>query len=161
MAGLFGGHDFGFLFRRDEGVVEQPVWWAGVAALALPLGLMSLVWALIGGAAHREFTPTMQLFDARTGFAYLYLLVFAAAILLIAISYYNLSAKRLRARHLPPGLAGLLPLAALLTGAMHWMAPRIGDALPGWSVLAVDLAMLAVVAWNVWELGITTRNRPA
>lgn len=161
MAGIFGGHSFGFLFRRDEGEVDRRIWWAGALALAVPLALMSAVWWLVGGAAHREFTPTLQLFDARTGFTYLYLLVFAAAILLIAISYYNLSAKRLRAQGLVPGLAGLLPLAALLTGAMHWMAPRIGDALPGWSVLAVDLAMLAVVAWNVWELGINTRSRPA
>ena len=92
--------------------------------------------------------------DARTAFTYLYLVIYAVAFLLIAVSHYNLSAKRFRARGKPAGLAGILPLAALLTGAAHWIAPRVGDGLPGWTVPAVDFAMLVIVIWTMLELGL-------
>ena len=154
MAGLFGGHSFGFLFRRDEGTIDRRTWWINALALAVPLALMTLVWNLIGEGAHRVIDTQSQLLDARTGFTYLYLLVFAAAILLAAVSYYNLSSKRFRARSLQPGLAGILPFCALITGAVHWMVPRVGDALPGWATWAVDAGLLAVLVWNMWELGV-------
>lgn len=158
MAGFFGGHGFGFLFRRDEGVVSRSIWWRGTLALLAPLLALTLVWLMIGAGAHTGFDAS-QAVIARTGLTYLYLLVFAAAILLIAICQYNISAKRFRARGRLPGLAGILPLAALLTGAVHWLAPRMDGALPGWAVAGVDVAMLVVVAWNVVDLGVVKDGR--
>ena len=154
MAGFFGGHGFGFLFRRDDGVISRGIWWRGTLALLAPLLALTLVWLVIGAGAHTGFDAS-QAVIARTGLTYLYLVVFAAGILLIAICQYNLNAKRFRARRRLPGLAGVLPLAALLTGAVHWLAPRMDEAMPGWAVAGVDAAMLAVVVWNVVDLGIT------
>ena len=158
MAGFFGGHGFGFLFRRDEGVVSRSIWWRGTLALLAPLLALTWVWLLIGGGAHTGFDAN-QAVIARTGLTYLYLLVFAAGILLTAICQYNLSAKRFRARGRLPGLAGVLPLAALLTGAVHWLAPRMDGALPGWAVAGVDGMMLAVAVWNVVDLGVGKESR--
>ena len=158
MAGFFGRHGFGFLFRRDEGVISRGIWWRGTLALLAPLLALTLVWLVIGAGAHTGFDAS-QAVIARTGLTYLYLLVFAAAILLIAICQYNISAKRFRARGRLPGLAGVLPLAALLAGAVHWLAPRMDGALPGWAVAGADVVMLAVVVWNVVDLGILTDGR--
>ena len=153
MPPLSGGQSFAFLFRRDEGVVDRRTWWGGTLALYLALAVMALGWWQIGGWAQRPANPTPALI-ARTGFTYLYLFAFAASVLLIAICQYNLSAKRFRALAYPPALAGLLPLSALLAGAIHWLAPGIGPAMPGWGVAAADIALLAVLAWNILILGV-------
>ena len=152
MAGVFGGHGFTFLFRHDEGVITRGLWWRGTLALLAPLAVLTLIWIVIGAGAHTGFDVS-QAVIARTGLTYLYLLAFAACILLIGVCQYNLSAKRFRARGRPPGLAGVLPLAALLTGAAHWLAPRLDGALPNWAVAVADVAMLAVIVWNLVDLG--------
>ena len=78
--------------------------------------------------------PDSPLFDWATFLTFVYLLLYAFAVLFIGISLYNLSAKRLRARKLPTGLAGLVPLAALFSGAAHWLQPRVGEYLSYWYV---------------------------
>ena len=153
MGHLLSAGNFRFLFREDAGTITRRVWWLGTLALGLTLGVLTLIWLALSSGAHRTLDAT-NLIDARTAFTYLYLIIFAAAVLLIAICHYNLSAKRFAARGKPGSLAGLLPLAALLTGAMHWMAPRIGDGLPAWTSAAVDFVMLVIVVWNVLELGV-------
>lgn len=87
--------------------------------------------------------------------AYLYLLVYGFAVLLIAISHYNLSAKRWRDRRwrFPGALAALLPLFALFSGAAHAVQPRVADVMSYWYVVIVDAALVAIIAWNAVELG--------
>ena len=154
MAGLLGGNSFRFLFQQDEGTIDCPTWWRGVMVLALPLGVATLVWRAIAGTAMAPMANNLPQADAGTAFAHGYLLGYAALILLVAICYYNLSAKRLRARSMAAAMASFLPLAALLAGAMHWMAPRVGDALPVWTLPATDAVVLAIAAWNAFEMGI-------
>ena len=74
-------------------------------------------------------------------------------ILLVAVSFYNLSAKRWRDRGRPAALAGALPLALLLAGAAHWLVPRSEDVLPIWIALALDGLVLVVALWTAVELG--------
>ena len=154
-----------FLFRQDRGRVSRQIWWAGTLGLALILAAMTDIWLLIGGGAARSLEKQTPLFDPRTALVYTYLVVFALAVLLIAVCHYNLSAKRLRDRGRLPGLAGILPLAALLTGAAHWMQGQLkdvlaADALPDWSLWLMDGAMLLVLVWVVAEMGIGL-SRPA
>ena len=153
MTALLAPANFRFLFRQDQGTISRGVWWAGTLALGILLAALTLVWFALSSGAHRSLDAT-NLIDARTAFTYLYLVIYAVAFLLIAVSHYNLSAKRFRARGKPAGLAGLLPLAALLTGAAHWIAPRVGDAMPGWTVPTIDFAMLVIVIWTMLELGL-------
>ncbi len=87
--------------------------------------------------------------------AYSYLILFAFAVLFIAISFSNLSAKRLRARGLPTGLAGLVPLLALLAGAAHWLQPQVPDVIAIWYVVGLDVLLAAAVAWSVAALGFS------
>ena len=154
MAELLGGNSFRFLFRQDEGTIDRLTWWRGFAVLAIPLGLATLVWWAISGRAMAPMADNLPQANAGTAFTHGYLLVYAALILLVAICFYNLSAKRLRARSMATGLASLLPLAALLAGAMHWMAPLVGNALPVWTTTAMDVVVLAIAAWNIFEMGI-------
>ena len=96
--------------------------------------------------------------DPRTIAAYLFLMVYAFAVILITVCYVMLSMKRLRDRALPTGLAGALPLAALLDGALRWVQPQVPD-VPFWLVVVCDLVLVAVVAWTVFELGLRESRR--
>jgi len=44
-------------------------------------------------------------------------------------------------------------LSALLAGAAHWLQPRVAEVMPFWYVAAVDVLLVAVIVWNVVELG--------
>ena len=153
MAGVLSRGSFRFLFRQDAGVITRAVWWTGTAALGLLLAALTLVWLALSGGAHRSLDTT-ALIDARTAFTYLYLVLFAVAVLLIAVCHYNLSAKRFRARGKPAGLAGILPFAALVTGASHWIEPRVGDGMAFWVTPLIDFLMLVIAVWTVLELGV-------
>jgi uncharacterized membrane protein YhaH (DUF805 family) len=74
-------------------------------------------------------------------------------VLLIAICHYNLSAKRWRDRGRPPALAGLLPFLTLMTGAAYWLQPRIADSMSFAYVLGIDVVLVAIIIWNIVELG--------
>ncbi len=93
------------------------------------------------------------MFQWRTFLTFVYLLFYAFAVLFIGISLYNLSAKRLRARKLSAGLAGLVPLAALFAGAAHWLQPRVGENLSYWYVVGLDALLVGAIVWTVLELG--------
>ena len=92
-------------------------------------------------------------FDPLAIAANLYLLLYGLAVILLAISWVNLSAKRFRDRdRVPPvGLAGLLPLVVVLDGALRWLQPQIADALPRPWVFAGDAAVVVALAWTVAE----------
>jgi uncharacterized membrane protein YhaH (DUF805 family) len=143
-----------FGFRTDQGRIDAKTWRQGTLVLAVPLAVLTLIWFLLSPFAHVELGSS-SLLGLEIFAAYLYLLLYGFAVLLIAISHYNLSAKRWRDRgwRYPGALAGLLPLAALCSGAAHLVQPRVADVMPYWQVLGADAALLAIVAWNAVELG--------
>jgi uncharacterized membrane protein YhaH (DUF805 family) len=143
---------FGFLFRSDQGRIGTRTWWLGSAGLGATLAVLTALWVGLEPSAHRDLGTTSFL-DWWTLAAYVYLLFYALAVLLIAICYTNLSAKRWRDRGRPASLAGLLPLAALVSGAVHWLQPRVAESIPHWYVLGTDLLLAAIIVWTVIELG--------
>ena len=154
MGGLLGDHSFRFLFQQGEGSIDRRTWLRGIAAILVPLLALTALWVAVSGSAEAPITNNQPQANAGTAFTHIYLVVYALAVLLGAVCYYNLTAKRLIARSKPPALAGLLPLAALLTGATFWMLPRIGDALPGWTGFAMSGVTFGLFLWNIVELGL-------
>jgi uncharacterized membrane protein YhaH (DUF805 family) len=144
-AGRFG-------FRTDQGRIDAKTWRQGTALLGVPLAVLTLIWFLLAPFARHDLASSPFLAWSTIA-VFVYLLLYAFAVLLIAICHYNLSAKRWRDRDWPGALAGMLPLAALLSGAAHWLQPRVAEVLPYWSVAGVDAALVAITAWNVVELG--------
>jgi uncharacterized membrane protein YhaH (DUF805 family) len=78
---------------------------------------------------------------------------------LIVISHYNLSAKRWRDIGRPAAFAGLLPLAACICAALHWLEPRVDQAMPRTVTIAADIVLAAIFVWNIVELGGLRRRR--
>ena len=154
MAASFAQFAGRFGFRTDQGRTDAKTWRQGSAFLCVLLAVLTLVWFLLAPFAHRDLASTPFLAWGTVA-AFVYLMFYAFAIFLIAICHYNLSAKRWRdlGWRGPGALAGLLPLCALLSGAVHWLQPRVADVLPFWYVAGVDAALLAIIVWNVLELG--------
>ena len=145
--------DLRFLFRSDQGTIDQREWWRGVGILAATTIAFVAGWWLLSPYANRGLDER-QLIDAMTIVTYLYLMIYAFSVILVAVCYVNLSIKRLRAVQAPTGLAGLLPFMVLVTGAAHWLQPRVSDTMP-WAVVGFcDLALVAVALWAVVELGV-------
>jgi uncharacterized membrane protein YhaH (DUF805 family) len=144
-----------FLFRTEAGRIDRADWRLGVALLAAPLVVLTLaMWALLPYTYHD--LATMPLFVWQTMIAYFYLCLYALAVLVIAASFVNLSAKRFRAlgRPAPVGLAALPPLAALLAASAHFVQPHVADAMPRWQVSIFDVIFAAVALWSAYELGV-------
>jgi uncharacterized membrane protein YhaH (DUF805 family) len=146
-------------FRTDQGRIDARTWRQGTAFLAALLAVLTLIWFLLAPLAQHDLSK-MPFLAWGTIAAFVYLLFYAFAVLLIAICHYNLSAKRWRDRGWPSGLAGLLPLAALLSGAAHWLQPRVAEAVSYWYVAGVDACLIAIIAWNVVELGFGRPHAP-
>lgn len=153
MAISLRGEGFRFLFRTDKGVVNREVWWLGTAVIGALVTVATLVWTLVAPLATSDLSRR-GLVDPTALAVYLYLMVYAFAVLIAGICWYNLSAKRFRDRGLSPSLAGLPLVLALFAGALHWLQPRVADTLPGWSTLVLDSGLLIVILWTVYELGI-------
>ena len=151
---------FAFLFRTDQGLISRAQWWKGTAGLGAVLAALSGLWMVIGRYAYEAQAPEARadLFDARIFAAYAYLTFFGFCVMLLSVSHYNLSAKRCRARGRPSGLAGLLPLLALFSGAAHWLYPRVTESMPYWTVGLTDVVLVAVIVWNVIDLGVLGRD---
>jgi hypothetical protein len=141
-----------FLFRSDAGTIDAPTWRRHALWLALLVAGLTAVWLVLRPYAHHDLKVTRFL-SPLTIVAYVYLLLYAFAVILAAISFYNLSAKRFRARHLPAGLAGLIPLVALFVGAAYWIQPQVPDVISVWYVIGLDLLLLGVVVWTITVLG--------
>ena len=144
---------FSFLFRTDVGVIGRAVWWRGFLTIAAPLALLTMGWRALAPFAYRDLSQRAFV-DPATLIAYVYLLFYAFAVILAAICFYNLSAKRFRARGRPPALAGLVPFSIFLAGAAHWLQPRSEAAVP-WAVpLVLDAIAAAIVIWTFVDLGL-------
>jgi uncharacterized membrane protein YhaH (DUF805 family) len=142
-----------FLFRTDQGLIGQKTWWIGSLWLGAIFALLSTISLLLSPYTRHDLAKT-PLLDWHVIAAYLYLTFYIFALILIAICFYNLSAKRWRDRGKPSALAGLLPFFALLSGAVHWLYPQLGDEIPIWSVIATDAVFVALLLWTIVELGV-------
>jgi uncharacterized membrane protein YhaH (DUF805 family) len=148
-----------FLFQTYEGMIDRRTWRSGTLVLAAILIPLTLIWIVIAPATHRDLS-TPELLDLRAFGAFIYLAIFAFAVILIAVSWTNLSAKRFRDLGRPAAFATVLPLATLLGGAAHWFQPHASDILPGWALIFVDVAIIAVALWSFYELGLAHSAGP-
>ncbi|MBV8848383.1 MAG: hypothetical protein JOZ16_02230 [Methylobacteriaceae bacterium] len=142
-----------FLFQTYEGRIGRRVWRSGTLALAAILIPLTLIWLVVAPATHRDLSKP-EFLNGVTLAAFVYLAFFAFAVLLIAVSWTNLSAKRFRAIGRPAALAAALPFAALIGGAAHWFQPRAPDVFPAWGLAVVDIAIAGVALWSFYELGL-------
>lgn len=151
-----------FLYQTDEGGVDQKTWRRGAAALLAALVLFTLIWLALEPYTDHDLAKS-PLWVPMTAAAYAYLIFYAFVVMLIAISFVNLSAKRFRdlGRPAPLALAGLTPLLALLAGATHWLQPHVAEVMPRWYVYPLDLALAGVVLWTVYELGFAPAKTQA
>jgi len=157
MVGLLAEEGGRFLFRTDQGRINARTWRRGTALLLAILIVLTAIWLPLEPLTHRDLATT-PFFAWTTVAAFAYLVLYAFAVLLIAICHYNLSAKRWRDRRWPGALAGLLPFFALLSGAAHWLQPRVAEVLPYWYVAGVDVLLVAIIVWNLVELGVLDRR---
>ncbi|MCC3246826.1 hypothetical protein LG047_16130 [Methylocystis sp. WRRC1] len=145
-----------FLYRTDQGRVDRATWLRGVGALAAVIAPFMLVWTALSPYTEHDLT-TDPFFKPMTAVAYAFVIIYAFVVLLVAISFVNLSAKRFRdlGRTPPLGLASLPPFAALIAGATHWLQPRVAEVMPIYWVWGADAALVAVILWTVYELGFS------
>lgn len=155
MTSVLSGPGLRFLYRSEEGVIDRRVWWLGVLPLASVLGVLNVGWAILAPYARRGLDERAFL-DPLTLAAYLYLMVFAFATILICVCFVMLSMKRLRDRSRPPGLAGALPLAALLAGAASWLEPQVGGGVVPALAVAAYVFLAAAFTWTIVEMGVLT-----
>lgn len=150
---------FHFMFRTDRGRIDRAAWWRGTVPLAALAGVMSLAWIMVRPYARHDLAASPFL-SPSTIAAFLYLIVFTFALILIAVCEYNLSAKRFRDRGRAGALAAVLPLSVFGAGALIWFIPRSFGELPDWTAPVALVAVAAVAAWNVWDLGIGAGREP-
>ncbi len=150
---------FFFLFRSDRGRVDRATWLRNTVPLALLAGVGTLGWVWLSPYAHHDLATT-QFLAPLTIVAYVYLLIYAFAVILLAVCEYNLSAKRFRDRGRPAALAGILPASLLLGSAVIWFIPLSFGSIPDWVGPVVLSLLVAVALWNVVELGVL-KNRGA
>lgn len=144
-----------FLYRTEQGRIDAATWLRGAGALAAVLAPFMLIWLALSPYTAHDLAKD-PFFVPMTAVAYTYVIIYAFIILLLAVSYVNLSAKRFRdlGRDWPVALAGLAPFMALVAGATHWLQPRVAEVMSVWWVWGVDAALLGVIAWTVYELGV-------
>ncbi|MFN3890971.1 MAG: hypothetical protein ACK4MV_11285 [Beijerinckiaceae bacterium] len=153
MASVLSGEGLRFLYRSEEGVIDRRVWWLGVAPLASLLFAMTVIWFVLEPFAKRGLDERAFL-DPLTMVAYLYLAAFAFAVIFASVCFVMLSMKRLRDRGRPTGLAGALPLAALLAGAANWLEPQVGGGVVTVLALLSWIALGLALLWTIVEMGV-------
>ena len=153
MASVLSGAGLRFLYRSEEGVIDRRVWWLGAMPLAAVLFAMTMIWLALEPYAKRGLDERAFL-DPMTLAAYIYLAIFAFAVLLITVCFVMLSMKRLRDRGRPSGLAGALPLMALLAGAANWLEPQVNVPLVTTLATLSWIALAAALVWTIVEMGV-------
>ncbi|WP_158811154.1 hypothetical protein [Beijerinckia sp. L45] len=141
-----------FLFQAEDGAIDAPTWRRHAGWMAAALVGTTVIWRLLAPYAHHDLA-TSAFLAPMTILAFVYLLVFSFFVLLLAISFYFLSAKRLRDRGEPTALAGLLPFLALVSGSLHFIQPQVPDVIAIWYVIGVDILLAAVGVWMIVDLG--------
>jgi uncharacterized membrane protein YhaH (DUF805 family) len=149
----FATHSASFLFRTDQGRIDAKTWICGSLSLGGIFAVLTIIEVLLSPYARHDLA-TSPLFAWPVFAAYVYLMIYIFALILIAICFYNLSAKRWRDRAKPSAFAGLLPFFVLLAGAAHWLHPQMGDEIPAWSVAAIDGGIGVLLIWTIIELGL-------
>jgi uncharacterized membrane protein YhaH (DUF805 family) len=147
-----------FLFQTYEGRINRHSWRSAALLLAAILIPLILIWLFVAPATHRDFSAP-EFLNVATLLAFIYLVIFAFAVILIAVSWTNLSAKRFRAIGRPAAFAAALPFAALVVGAAHWFQPRAADIFPDWALIIFDMIITAVALWSFYELGLANPRR--
>jgi uncharacterized membrane protein YhaH (DUF805 family) len=149
-----------FLYRTEQGRIDRATWLKGAGALAGVIAPFFLIWLVLSPYTDHDLSRGDPFFAPMTAVAYGFVLLYAFVILLVAVSYVNLSAKRFRAlgHRAPVALAGLAPLVALIVGATHWLQPRVMEVMPRFWVWGVDAVLVAVVAWTIYELGLREKS---
>jgi uncharacterized membrane protein YhaH (DUF805 family) len=143
-----------FLYRTEQGRIDRATWARGAGALAAMIAPFHLIWLALSPYTAHDLAKD-PFFMPMTAVAYSFVLLYTFVILLVAVSYVNLSAKRFRdlGRAAPVALAGLAPFAALVAGATHWLQPRVAEAMPIYWVWGADAALVGAIFWTVYELG--------
>jgi uncharacterized membrane protein YhaH (DUF805 family) len=141
-----------FLYRSDEGEIDAATWWRGALMLTGIFAVLTLGWVLIEPFADKSLATTVTgTIVVLTG--NLYRLAYGFICVLLLICLYNLSAKRWRNLGSPSSFAGILPMAAAVTAALHWLEPRVDGDLPHYWIIAGDIALAGIFLWSVIELG--------
>lgn len=143
-----------FLYRTEQGRIDRVTWLKGAGALAAIVAPFFLVWLALAPYTDHDLARD-PFFMPMTAAAYAFVILYSFVILLVAVSYVNLSAKRFRdiGRAAPVALAGLAPLIALIDGATHWLQPRVAEVMPRLWVWGADAVLVAAIAWTIYELG--------
>jgi uncharacterized membrane protein YhaH (DUF805 family) len=150
---------FRFLYRQAEGVIDRRAWRRASLPLVAIAFLLTAIWLAIAPSGPRDLARE-AFFDPIVVATHVYFVVYSFALILCAVAEYFVSAKRFADRGKPPALAGLAPFSLLLAGAAHWLQPRSEGAMPEGLAYAFDAVALAIVAWNVIELGFAGSRRP-
>jgi uncharacterized membrane protein YhaH (DUF805 family) len=163
MAGLWGAHSARFMFRDDKGSIDRASWWRAMAVLVVAL-------ALLGGLvlALDDFLPkTPEAAEALVNQAAqthnrLLSVPYYASLLIIDISYvlmilvsvcvYFVGAKRFNDLGRPAQMALILPAVIYV----QIFSPILSDQLlPIYGRWLVNVAVVAVLAWQLYLLGFT------
>lgn len=144
-----------FLYRTEQGRIDRATWLKGAGALAGLITPFFFVWLALSPYADHDLSRGDPFFAPMTVVAYGFVIFYSIVILLVAVSYVNLSAKRFRAmgRRAPVGLAGIAPIVALIVGATHWLQPRVAEVMPRLWVWGADAVLVVAIAWTIYELG--------
>jgi len=150
------GPSFRFLYRQAEGAIG-PGLWARASALpvGLALALTALAWVVAPGSRNLATQPFIS---ASIVAVHAYLIFYGFALILLAVAQYFVSAKRFNDLGMSPAWAGLAPFSLMLAGAAAWYQPRSEGAMPAWSVYPFHTLAIAIVGWNVVELGFAKRK---
>ena len=139
-----------FLFRQEQGRIDAATWRLHAGWLAALVVAMTIGWLLLRPYAHVDLTTG---FRWLTVAAFTYLIVYAFALILVAICYTMLTIKRLRDRRRPTGLAGLLPFLVLCAASAHFLRDQTPDVVLLAYVIAIDVVVVIAAALSVVELG--------
>jgi heme/copper-type cytochrome/quinol oxidase subunit 4 len=149
---------FRFLYRESEGFVGGREWArASVGPVGIAL-ILTLVAFAVAPDAPRDLAREAFI-DPLVVARHAYLIVYAFALILCAVAEYFVSAKRFADRGKPPALAGLAPFALLIAGAAYWYQPRSEGTMPAGLATVFAAFAVAIVAWNVIELGFGASRR--
>jgi tellurite resistance protein TehA-like permease len=158
MAPVTRAERFRFLYREGEGAIDRRTWaLASLPPAAIAL-LLTAIWLAIAPSGPRDLAREAFV-DPIVVATHAYFLVYAFALILCAVAEYFVSAKRFADRARPPALAGLAPFSLLLAGAAHWYQPRSEGTMPEGLACAFDALAIAILAWNVVELGFGASRR--